>query len=221
MSDRALRVKAIESAGVIAVIRTSNPDSLPEIAAALIQGGIQAIEITLTTPRALTWIQTLSRDFSDQLMVGAGTVCQAEDCHRAIDSGAVFIVSPVGAVEIIEPAHAASCPVMLGSYSPTEAYHAHTAGSDFVKIFPANDLGPDYIKAIRAPLPMLKIIPTGGVTVENVGLFIDAGCVAVGVGGPLIKKAYVEKQDWNGLAAHAKAFMDSLHAARGSNKPIS
>ena len=214
MTDRDSRAKAIEEAGIIAVIRTSSPAMLPEICHALILGGVKVVEVTLTTPDALIWIHNLARDFSSQILVGAGTVRDAGDCAKTIEAGACFIVSPIGALDVIEPSHHAGCPVMLGSYSPTEAYRAHAAGSDFVKIFPANDLGPSYIKAIRAPLPMLKIIPTGGVTAENVGSFIQAGCVAVGVGGPLIKKSFVEKKDWQGLTAHTATFVQALAQAR-------
>src|SRR5207253_8984337 len=118
--------------------------------------------------------------------VGAGTVLNADACRTAIGAGAEFVVSPIMKLEILQTAHAADRPVMLGAYTPTEAQAAHEAGADFIKLFPADKLGPAYIRALRAPLPHLRIVPTGGVDLETAVDFLKAGCVALGVGSSLL-----------------------------------
>src|SRR6185503_14318767 len=120
----------------------------------------------------------------------------AESCRAAIEAGAEFIVSPITRVEIVEAAHAAARPVMLGAYTPTEAQRAHEAGADFIKIFPADGLGAAYIKALRAPLPHLRIVPTGGVDLNTAADFIKAGCVALGLGSSLVSSKLLNDENW-------------------------
>jgi len=135
-------------------------------------------------------------------------------CRAAIEAGAEFVVTPVCRPELVDIAHAAGRPIMLGAFSPTEAQTGHEAGADFIKIFPADMLGPTYVKALRAPLPHLRIIPTGGVELENVPDFVQAGCAALGVGSALVSSRILQVADWQGLTEKAKAFVRAIDAAR-------
>src|SRR5438094_2271389 len=140
----------------------------------------------MTTPGALAAIREARENIGDRSLIGVGTVLDAENNRAAIEAGAEFVVSPVCRVELVPIARSAGRPIMLGAYTPTEAQTAHEAGADFVKIFPADKLGPAYIRALRAPLPHLRIVPTGGVDLETAVDFLKAGCVALGVGSSLL-----------------------------------
>jgi 2-dehydro-3-deoxyphosphogluconate aldolase/(4S)-4-hydroxy-2-oxoglutarate aldolase len=201
-----LRVSLI-TPGIIAVVRTEKSAQVPWICEALLAGGVRAIEITFTVPNAVEVIRDTSKKFGADALVGAGTVLNVENCRAAIEAGAQFIVSPVTRLELIGVAHAAGFPVMLGAYTPTEALTAHEAGADFIKIFPADKLGPTYIKALRAPLPQLKIVPTGGVDLNTAAEFLKAGCVALGVGGSLLTPEILRTENWTELTRLARAYV--------------
>ena len=200
--------------GVIAVVRVEKTEQVLPVCEALVAGGVIALEITLTIPNALSAIRETSRHFGSRAVVGAGTVLNAQDCRAALEAGAEFIVSPISKIEIVEAAHATNRPVMLGAYTPTEAQLAHEAGADFVKIFPADGLGPGYIKALRAPLPHLRLIPTGIAKAEDVPAFIKAGCVAVGLGSLLISPLLVRDANWPELTRLAREFVTLTQEAR-------
>jgi 2-dehydro-3-deoxyphosphogluconate aldolase/(4S)-4-hydroxy-2-oxoglutarate aldolase len=136
-----------------------------------------------------------------------------------IEAGARFVVSPILRLELVGVAHAAGAVTMLGAYTPTEAYQAWEAGSDFVKIFPADTLGPVFCKAIRAPMPQLQLVPTGGVDLKNAVDFLKAGCVAVGVGGSMVSPALIRESKWSELTALAKQYTDAIHEYRMSRRP--
>ena len=206
-------IEQLLNPGVIAVVRTKRADQVVPLAEALVAGGVIAVEITMTTPNAIAAIREASAKLGDRALIGVGTVLDVETARAAIDAGAQFVVSPICRTELVSVAHKAGKPIMLGSYTPTEAQIAHEAGSDFIKIFPADTLGPNYIKALRAPLPHLKIVPTGGVDLKTIGEFFKAGCVAVGAGSSLISKDVLEKDDWATLTKTAAAF---AQAARSS-----
>src|SRR4030095_4576301 len=144
--------------GIIAVVRAQKADHMLPLSEALISGGVLAIEITMTTPNALDAIRSMRSHFGTRALIGVGTVLDAKVCAAALDAGAEFVVSPILCREIVEVAHAADRPVMLGAYTPTEAQAAYESGADFVKIFPADGLGPNYIRAIHAPLPHLRLV---------------------------------------------------------------
>jgi 2-dehydro-3-deoxyphosphogluconate aldolase/(4S)-4-hydroxy-2-oxoglutarate aldolase len=199
--------------GVVAVVRARSFEQVIPLTEALLEGGITAIEITMTTPRALEAITETKRQFASAL-IGVGTVLDAPTCRAAISAGADFVVSPITRAEIAATAREAGRPVMLGAYTPTEAQAAHEAGADFVKLFPAETLGPAYIRALRAPLPHLRIVPTGGVTLENIGEFFQAGCPAVGAGSSLLSRSILEQNDWKSLALAAAAFATAARSAR-------
>jgi len=185
------------------------------VAEALCAGGVTGLEITMTTPNALDVIRTVSQKFGDKVLVGVGTVLDTETCRAAILAGAEFVVSPVTKVDVIQVCNRYSKPVACGAYTPTEALLAHESGADFVKIFPADQLGPVYIKNLLAPLPMLQIIPTGGVTPDTAASFINAGCVALAAGSSLVSKEAMKNNDWAGITATAAKFVAAINKARG------
>ena|SRR5436190_9587691 len=200
--------------GVIAVVRARSLEQVIPLASALIEAGLIAIEITMTTPSAIMAIREASSKFGKDALIGVGTVLNAATATQAIEAGAEFVVSPITRVEIAKAANQQERPVMLGAYTPTEAQAAYEAGADFIKLFPAETLGPAYIKSIRAPLPHLKIVPTGGVTLENIGDWYKAGCPAVGVGSSLISAKVLETNNWTELARSATEFVKVAKAVR-------
>jgi 2-dehydro-3-deoxyphosphogluconate aldolase / (4S)-4-hydroxy-2-oxoglutarate aldolase len=207
-------ISRLTNPGVIAVVRAQSKDQVLPLSEALIAGGVIAIEITMTTPDAIAAIRDARQTLGDRALIGVGTVLDQETCHAAIAAGAEFVVTPIGRAEFVAIAHAAGRPIMLGAYTPTEAQAAHEAGADFIKIFPADGLGPGYIKAIRAPLPHLRIVPTGGVEVQNVAEFLRAGCAAVGVGSSLVSTKMLQEKDWAGLTRKAGEFVKAARSAR-------
>ncbi len=196
---------------IIAVVRLSSGAQLAGVAAALLAGGVRIIEFTLTTPNALEGIAACAAEHGD-VLVGAGSVLDEAMTHAAIKAGAAFVVSPVRVPGMIEAAHAHDRAVMPGAYTPTEIFETAASGADFVKVFPANTLGPAYLKAVRAPMPHLEMVPTGGVTVENTAAFLKAGAAAVGVGGELVPGAAVDAGNFAEITERAKAFVEAARA---------
>lgn len=213
MSTKARRIERLLDPGIIAVVRAPRAEMCVPLAEALIAGGVMAIEITMTTPNAIDAIRETKRATGERGLIGVGTVLDAQTCQRAIDAGAEFVVSPILRPELVPVAHAAERPIMLGAYTPTEAQLAHEAGSDFIKIFPADGLGPNYIKNVRAPLPHLRIVPTGGVDLETMEDFLRAGVAALGVGSSLVRKDLLERADWPALTALAGRFVERRRTA--------
>jgi len=207
-------IEKLINPGVIAVVRAKRADQAVPLIEALVAGGVIAVEITMTTPNAIAAIREASIKLGERALIGVGTVLDEKTCQAAIDAGAQFIVSPICRRELIPIAQRAGKPIMLGSYTSTEAQLAHEAGSDFIKIFPADTLGPNYIKALRAPLPHLRIVPTGGVDLKTIGDFFKAGCLAVGAGSSLISKEVLDSDDWPSLTRMAAAFVKAAKAAR-------
>jgi 2-dehydro-3-deoxyphosphogluconate aldolase/(4S)-4-hydroxy-2-oxoglutarate aldolase len=192
--------------GIIPVIRADGPENVMAVCEALVAGGIRALEITLTIPDALACITEAAQRFAAQAVTGAGSVTTPEACRTAIKAGARFIVTPIMRPEIVPVAKEADCVVALGALTPTEAQSAYEAGADFVKIFPANS--PAYIKAIRGPLPHLKIIPTSGVTVQNAPEFLAAGCVALAAGSNLVSAKILRERNWAELTRLAAEYVE-------------
>ncbi|EEF62752.1 bifunctional 4-hydroxy-2-oxoglutarate aldolase/2-dehydro-3-deoxy-phosphogluconate aldolase [Pedosphaera parvula] len=207
-------VSLLLNPGIIAVVRATSDDQIIPLTEALIAGGVIAVEVTMTTPNAIQAIREASQAFGSRALIGVGTVLDAQTCRQAIKAGAEFVVSPIMRPEIAREARAADRPVMLGAYTPTEAQLAYEAGSDYIKIFPADGLGPNYIKALRAPLPHLKIVPTGGVDVNNVTDFLKAGCMALGVGSSLVSAQILQDSDWSELTRRATEFVKAVQAFR-------
>jgi 2-dehydro-3-deoxyphosphogluconate aldolase/(4S)-4-hydroxy-2-oxoglutarate aldolase len=200
--------------GIIAVVRAQKATQVVPLCEALLAGGVIAIEITMTTPNAIEAIEGARTYLGDRAVVGVGTVLSGEICQAALDAGAEFVVTPICRTELVSIAHAAGRPIMLGAYTPTEAQLAHEAGADFIKIFPADTLGPGYMKSLRAPLPHLRLVPTGGVDVHNVADFFKAGCVALGVGSSLVSTKILETADWAALTGKATEFVQAARNAQ-------
>lgn len=192
---------------LVAIVRADTDAPLVEAAHALRRGGIMAMEVTLTTPGALVSIETLRRALGETMRVGVGTVLSPDDAQKAIAAGAQFVVTPTLQMDTISACHQQNIPIFCGAFSPTECLAAHAAGADFVKLFPADTLGPAFVKALLAPLPFLRIVPTGGVSVETVGAFRRAGCVGAAVGSQLVSKEILRTEDWETLETTAAAFV--------------
>jgi len=169
----------------------------------------------MSIPNALETVRTIDRELGGEILLGVGTVIDDDTCRAAIDAGAKYIVSPVTRPSLVRVAHAMDRPVMLGAYTPTEAQTAHEAGSDFVKIFPADTLGPGYIKSLLAPLPHLKIVPTGGVNLDTMEAFLAAGSAALGTGSALLKKEIIAGENWGELERLARRYADKLAELKG------
>jgi 2-dehydro-3-deoxyphosphogluconate aldolase/(4S)-4-hydroxy-2-oxoglutarate aldolase len=207
MRSRSEIVSLLTDPGLIAVIRVNHHEQVLPVCEALLGGGIHALEITLTTPRAIDAIREARVVLGQRAVIGVGTVLSATAADEAISAGAEFVVSPVTKLEIIGAAHSRDKPVMIGAYTPTEAQSAYEAGADFIKIFPADKLGPSYIKNIRAPLPHLRIVPTGGVDLQTAPEFFKAGCAALGVGSSLITAEILRTSNWPELTRLAQEFV--------------
>ena len=210
MSEREKIASQIMAAGLVAIVRVPRPEWTVPLATALVAGGIRAVELTMSIPNALEAVRTIDRELGDKILLGVGTVTDDDTCRAAIDAGAKYIVSPVTKPSLVGAAHALDRPVMLGAYTPTEAQAAHEAGSDFVKIFPADTLGPSYIKSLLAPLPHLKIVPTGGVNLDTMEAYLAAGSAALGTGSALLKKEIIAGENWGELERLAKRFADRM-----------
>jgi 2-dehydro-3-deoxyphosphogluconate aldolase/(4S)-4-hydroxy-2-oxoglutarate aldolase len=214
VSGRTSLVRAIEELGIIAVIRMRDSHKLRNVADALALGGVRAIEVTMTVPNAVAIIGELAPSLSSDVLLGAGTVTDADTARAVIDAGARFVVGPVLRREIIKVCRDRDVAVAPGCFSPTEILDAHEAGADIVKVFPATSLGPQFIKDVRAPLPQLKLMPTGGVTLDNAGDWIRAGAVAVGVGSALLDAAAIESGRLDLITANARRIVASVASAR-------
>jgi 2-dehydro-3-deoxyphosphogluconate aldolase/(4S)-4-hydroxy-2-oxoglutarate aldolase len=212
--SRADVVCAIEESGVVAVIRMQEPDKLWAVIAALAEGGVRALEVTMTVPRAIEMIAELAPTLPEGFLIGAGTVLDADTACRAITAGAQFVVSPVFRPDIIAECHRHDVPALPGCFTPTEILSAWDAGADIVKVFPATSLGPKYFKDLRGPLPQVKLMPTGGVTLDNAGEWIRAGAVAVGVGTALVDTMAIAANDYRIIVANAQRVVANVNAAR-------
>jgi len=214
MSTKAEIIQKLLDPGIIAVVRAPATELALPVAEALIAGGVIAVEITMTTPNAIEAIRVTKLAVGERGLIGVGTVLDSGTCRSAIEAGAEFVVSPILRRELVPIAHAAGRPIMLGAYTPTEAQLAHEAGADFIKIFPADGLGPAYLKAIRAPLPHLRVVPTGGVDLNTAADFLKAGCAALGVGSSLVSARILREADWRELTRLAGAFVEIARRER-------
>ena len=207
-------VRRLADPGVIAILRTESADRLPDAIHALVAGGIHAIEVTMTTPGALKVIREARAALGDKIVMGVGSVLDSETARQAMLEGAQFVVTPVVRPGVIEICNRYGIPIACGATTPTEAFTAHELGSDFVKIFPAENLGPAYIRSVLAPLPMLQLIPTGGVTPQNMPDYFKAGAAAIGAGSTLLTKEIFASADWGALSARATEFVAAARKAR-------
>jgi 2-dehydro-3-deoxyphosphogluconate aldolase / (4S)-4-hydroxy-2-oxoglutarate aldolase len=215
MNDkRTAVVAALEAAGVVAVIRLKDPEKLRAVVDAISEGGVRALEVTMTVPGAVEVIRRLAPTLPAGFLLGAGTVLDADTARRVIDAGAQFVVSPVFRRTTIAACHERDVPAMPGCFTPTEILEAWDAGADIVKVFPATALGPAFFKDVHGPLPQVKLMPTGGVSLDNAGDWIRAGAVAVGVGTALLDAKAIASGDYGVLRANAERIVGNVRAAR-------
>jgi 2-dehydro-3-deoxyphosphogluconate aldolase/(4S)-4-hydroxy-2-oxoglutarate aldolase len=204
------KLELVRQTKIIAIMRSQQSGQMLAAAEAIYAGGVRVIEVTMTTPGALALITEAVQRFGDEVLFGAGSVLDPETARLAILAGAGFIVAPVLNVKTIRMCRRYSIPVLPGCYTPTECLTAWEAGADMIKLFPADIGGPDFVKAILAPMPQLEIVPVGGVTVDNVDQFIAKGATAVGVGSSLINQKVVERGDFTELTRRARAFVEKI-----------
>ena len=214
-STRQLALARIREIGIIPVSRAERADVAMDVVDTLVGAGLTIAEITMTVPGAIEAIRSVRKRLGDKVLVGAGTVTDADTVRRAIDAGAQFIVSPCLVPEVIETARHADTAVLPGALTPTEVFQAFRLGGDLVKVFPAQNAGgAAYLRALRGPFPDIPLVPTGGVTLENLREMFDAGAVAVGVGSELISKADLARGDYAAVGALAAKFLAAVKAAR-------
>ncbi len=201
---------------IIAIVRSLEPQATQALAEALFLGGIRLIEVTFAQARPETWkdtacaIESLAKERSGKVLAGAGTVLTLQQLHMAADAGAQYIISPDVNEEVIRETKRLGLVSLPGALTPTEIMAAHKAGADAVKVFPAGSLGPEYIKAIRAPLSHIPLLAVGGIDADNCGAFLKAGCVGVGVGGSLVNKQWIEAGEFEKITELAKVFVQNL-----------
>ena len=206
-------LERIKQEKVIALIRANSSASLLECARALSEGGLNCIELTMTTPGAIELCAEVARELP-HVLLGLGTVLDAETARRGIAAGAKFIVTPAVRPLVIEACRQAEIPILGGAFTPTEIYQSWELGVDVVKIFPAEFFGPSYIKSIKAPFPAVQLMPTGGVTPETVRDFLEAGAFATAAGSSLVQPAALKAGDWEAITARAQLFVTAANAGR-------
>lgn len=214
MSGKLENLKKIYETGIVLIIRSDSDEEALAVAEAAIQGGIKVLEITMNVPNALNVIRILSNKYSNEgIVVGAGTVLDGETARAAILAGAELLVSPHLNQEMIKVANRYQAITISGAFTPKEVIETLEAGADFVKLFPAEVMGPQYVKAIRAPIPQAPVVPTGGVTLENIHEWLNTGCAAVGVGS-FITKAAQKDGDYQKVTKAAQQFLKAFAAGR-------
>ena len=213
--NKSKTISRIIETGLIPVVRAESSDIAMRAIDAIKEGGISVLEITMTVPGAIRVIEEVARRFGDDAIVGAGTVLDAETARACILAGAQFIVSPALDLDTISCCRRYSIPVMPGAMTPSEVVTAWKAGADFVKVFPANAVGgPSYIKALKAPLPQVELVPTGGVSLKTAADFIKAGAAALGVGTDLVDTAALRKGEDKAISERARQFIEIVKSAR-------
>ncbi len=195
---------------LVAIVRLDDLSVAKELTTALVEGGIRAIEFTLTNPTAVQTIADIRSIVDSSVAIGAGSVITAEQVSAVANAGAQFVVSPVWKREVVGACHELGLPTIPGAFTPTEILQAWEWGASIVKVFPANHLGRRYIKDVLAPMPHLRLMPTGGVTVENMSELLDNGAFGLGVGSSLINNEAVADRDWDRLRANARRYVDQL-----------
>lgn len=205
----------LREVGIVPIIRAPSADAAVAVADALLQAGLAVAEITFTVPNATQAIETVAKRFSGKMLVGAGTVTDSEGAKRAIGAGAEFIVTPCLVPAVVEAAHKVDVAVLPGALTPSEVFEAFRLGGDLVKVFPVQSMGgAAYLRALRGPFPDIPLVPTGGVTLENIAEMFHAGAAAVGVGSELISKAALDRRDYAAIGELAKQFLAAARARR-------
>lgn len=214
MPNKIENLDRVLSSGIVAVIRAPSGELLAEVAEALLAGGVEVMEVTFTVPGAIGVLQQVAQRLGDRILLGAGTVLDPETARAALLAGAEFIVSPSTNIEVIRLCRRYDKLVMPGAFTPTEVVTAWEAGADIVKIFPSDFVGPAYFKALHAPLPQVRLMPTGGVTLETAADFLRAGACALGIGGSLVEPRAVAAGDFHRIESLARKFVEIVRSER-------
>ena len=207
----------IVDAGVVAVLRGVEADRLIGIADALREGGVTAVEVTADTPDVAEKVAAVANSFGDELAVGTGTVLDSETARTTLMAGAEFVVSPSLHEDVIETCNRYGAVTAPGVMTPTEAIRGYEAGADFVKVFPAKTVGPSHLGAMKGPLGQIPMMPTGGVSPDNAGDYVEAGAFAVGAGGALVDYDAAERGDYDEITETAREFTRVVEEARGGD----
>ncbi len=217
---KAEAIRRVLEVGVVPVVRAESAPQAIAAAEAVCAGGVPIVEVTMTVPGAVEVIAQLTKSMGRQVLIGAGTVLDADSARRCLDAGAQFLVSPGFDAETVKLAREQNVMVMPGALTPTEVITAWRAGADFVKVFPCGSVGgPNYIKALKAPLPQVPMIPTGGVNLNTAAEFIQAGAAALGIGGELVSAAALRSGDTRAITEAARRYVEIIHEARRTAKP--
>ena len=209
-------LRRVLNTGIVAIIRAPSGELLVDVAEALLAGGIDVMEVTFTIPGAIRVLEQVSERLGDRVLLGAGTVLDTETARAAILAGAEFIVSPSTNIDVIGVCKRYSKLSMPGAFTPTEVIAAWQAGADVVKIFPSDVHGPKYLKALRGPYPQVRMMPTGGVTLDTAADFLKAGACALGVGGSLVEPRALAERDLARIEALSRKFVEAVRQARES-----
>lgn len=207
-------LQRVLSTGIVAIIRANSGEQLVPVARALYEGGVDVIEVTFTVPNAIEVLTAVKRDLGKQILLGAGTVLDPETARAAILAGAEFLVSPIVNLDVIKLGIRYDKLVMPGAYTPTEVLTAWEAGAEVVKLFPADIGGPAYLKALKGPLPQVRILPTGGVNLQTLPEFFKAGACAVGLGSSLVERDAVDKGDFARIRDLARQYVELVKQVR-------
>lgn len=213
-------VSYIVSNGIVAIVRADKGgDELVRVVEAVAEGGVRCIEVTMTTPGALQCIEMAAEKLAGaEVLIGVGSVLDAETARLAILAGAEYVVSPISSREVIQMTHRYGKAALPGALTPNEIFQAWEDGGDIIKVFPATLGGLEYIKAVRAPMPQIPLCPTGGVDLINLNSFVEAGVSAVGIGTNLVSKKLIAAQDWKGLTALAREYAAAWQRAKSKDK---
>nr|AGF93154.1 2-dehydro-3-deoxyphosphogluconate aldolase/4-hydroxy-2-oxoglutarate aldolase [uncultured organism] len=215
MPNNKSTLEKMKDSGVVGVIRTKSSERLIKVAEAIKKGGVHCIEVAMTTPDALSVIEEVSNQLDD-VLIGAGTVLDAETARSAILAGAEYLVSPTTDLDMIKLCNRYDKVVAPGAFTPTEIMEAWEAGADIVKVFPASRLGPKFISDVKSPLPQVKLMPTGGVSKDNAAQFIEAGAEVLCVGSALLDKQAMADEDYGVLTENAKELIEAVKRGRKS-----
>ncbi len=203
-------MKYLEKIPIIGIIRGAEGEAADRAIDAALAGGLRTLEITLNRPEVFEQIARIKARLGDEITLGAGTVLNEEAARKATDAGAEFIVTPALVPEVIEFCQGRSMPIFPGALTPTEVLSAHRTGARMVKVFPAGNLGPGYIKSLKGPFPDIRLMPTGGVAIGTVRDYFEAGADAIGVGGELFKRDWLSKGDWAAIEDAARAYVGAV-----------
>ncbi len=197
---------------IVGIIRNLSFDTIEKILPIYLSAGLTTIEITMNTQAAEEIIRFAADKYKGQLNVGAGTVCNTDELDMAIRAGSQFIVTPILDPDVVRTCVSKNIPVFPGAYTPTEIYQAWKLGASMVKVYPATSLGPEYIKDVKAPLNKIKLMPTGGINLDNIQTFIKAGADGLGIGSQLFDKTLIKDENWKGLELHFKQYVSKLNS---------